>query len=70
MIERPTFVNPSSKIDLEEIEMSKTKEDLNELKKEVESISEKLKELTPEELEKVNGGVREIVHVQGGQCGN
>lgn len=36
--------------------MSKTKEELNELKKEVESINEKLSELTPEELEQVTGG--------------
>ena len=34
----------------------KTKEELNELKKEVESVNEKLQELTEEELEKVNGG--------------
>ena len=51
------FVNPSSKIDFEEIEMSKTKEELNALKEEVETVNEKLAELTPEELEKVNGGV-------------
>ena len=38
--------------------MSKTKEELNKIKEEVESISEKLKELTPEELEQVNGGVK------------
>ena len=37
--------------------MAKTKEELNELKKEVEAVNEKLNELTPEELEKVNGGV-------------
>ena len=36
--------------------MSKTKEELNELKKEVEAVNEKLQELTPEELEQVNGG--------------
>ena len=34
----------------------KTKEELNKIKEEVESISEKLKELTPEELEQVSGG--------------
>ena len=39
--------------------MSKTNEELNELKKEVESVNEKLQELTPEELEQVNGGARE-----------
>ena len=36
--------------------MSKTKEELNALKKEVESVNEKLKELTEEELELVTGG--------------
>ena len=35
----------------------KTKEELNKLKEEVEAVNEKLNELTPEELEKVNGGV-------------
>ena len=35
--------------------MSKTKEELDALK-EVESIREKLKELTPEELDQVTGG--------------
>ena len=34
----------------------KTKEELNALKEEVNSVNEKLKELTPEELEQVNGG--------------
>ena len=34
----------------------KTKEELNALKEEVETVSRKLHELTPEELEKVNGG--------------
>ena len=38
----------------------KTKEELDALKEEVESISEKLQELTPEELEQVNGGVSYI----------
>ena len=37
--------------------MSKTKEELDALKKEVEAVNEKLNELTPEELETVNGGV-------------
>ena len=36
----------------------KTKEELNKIKEEVESINEKLQELTPEELEQVNGGVK------------
>ena len=38
--------------------MSKTKEELNALKKEVETVNEKLRELTPEELEQVNGGTK------------
>ena len=36
--------------------MSKTKEELNALKKEVEAVNEKLQELTPEELEQISGG--------------
>ena len=36
--------------------MSKSKEELNKLKEEVEAVNEKLQELTPEELEQVNGG--------------
>ena len=38
--------------------MSKSKEELNALKEEVEAVNEKLAELTPEELEQVNGGAR------------
>ena len=34
----------------------KTKEELNELKEEVETVNKKLQELTPEELAQVNGG--------------
>ena len=34
----------------------KTKEELNTLKEEVETVNEKLHELTPEELEQVTGG--------------
>ena len=37
--------------------MSKTNEELNELKKEVESVNEKLQELTEEEIAQVSGGV-------------
>ena len=37
--------------------MSKTKEELNELKEEVEKLDEKLHELTEEELAQVTGGV-------------
>ena len=36
--------------------MSKTKEELNALKKEVEAVNEELQELTPEELEQISGG--------------
>ena len=36
--------------------MSKSKEELNALKEEVEAVNEKLQELTPEELEQVTGG--------------
>ena len=37
--------------------MSKTKEELNKIKEEVEAVNEKLAELTDEELAQVNGGV-------------
>ena len=37
----------------------KTKEELNALKKEVETASRKLHELTEEELAQVSGGVKE-----------
>ena len=36
--------------------MAKTKEELNKIKNEVESVNNKLHELTPEELEQVTGG--------------
>ena len=36
--------------------MSKTKEELNKLKEEVEAVNEKLAELTPEEIAQVSGG--------------
>ena len=39
----------------------KTKEELNALKEEVETVNEKLSELTPEELEQVNGGAKEAL---------
>ena len=35
----------------------KSKEELNKIKEEVESVNEKLAELTPEEIAQVNGGV-------------
>ena len=38
----------------------KTKEELNKLKEEVNNVNEKLQELTPEELEQVNGGARRL----------
>ena len=37
--------------------MSKTKEELDALKEEINKVNEKICELTPEELEQVNGGV-------------
>ena len=37
--------------------MSKTKEELNALKEEVETLNKKLAELTEEELAQVSGGV-------------
>lgn len=39
--------------------MSKTKEELNALKENLESLSAKLQELTPEELKQVTGGLAE-----------
>ena len=38
--------------------MSKTKEELDALKEEVNKVNEKICELTPEELEQVTGGAR------------
>ena len=37
--------------------MSKSKEELNKLKEEVEAVNEKLSELTPEEIAQVSGGL-------------
>ena len=37
--------------------MSKSKEELNAIKEEVETVNEKLHELTEEDLEQVTGGV-------------
>ena len=42
--------------------MSKTKKELNALKKEVEAVNEKLAELTPEEIAQVSGGVGRSSH--------
>ena len=44
----------------------KTKEELNKLKEEVESVSAKLHELTPEELEQVSGGGTDPLYVVDG----
>ena len=41
--------------------MSKTKDELNAPKEEVESLNEKLHELTEEELAEVTGGMRLLV---------
>ena len=38
----------------------KTKEELNALKEEVETLNKKLAELTEEELEQVSGGVEDL----------
>ena len=43
----------------------RSKEELNKLKEEVKSVNEKLKELTPEELEQVNGGANGLSHMRG-----
>ena len=40
--------------------MSKTKEELNALKEEINKVNEKICELTPEELEQVNGGLSSL----------
>ncbi len=41
--------------------MAKTKEELNALKEEVETVNEKLQELTEEELEQVTGGNTDFI---------
>ena len=41
--------------------MAKTKEELNELKKEYEILNNKLKELTEDELEIVVGGIVKLI---------
>ena len=40
--------------------MSKTKEELNKLKEEVETVSKKLQELTEEEIAQVSGGAPHV----------
>ena len=42
--------------DRKELTIMKSKEELNALKEEVETVNEKLQELTEEELEQVTGG--------------
>ena len=41
----------------------KTKEELNKLKEEVESVNEKLQELTEEELAQVSGGRPRVIEL-------
>lgn len=43
----------------------KTKEELNALKKEIEDLNEKCRELTPEELKEVTGGKADKVLPEG-----
>ncbi len=40
--------------------MSKSKEELNKVKEDVEAVNEKLQELTPEEIAQVTGGMKHI----------
>ena len=47
----------------------KTKEELNALKEEVETLNKKLAELTEEELAQVSGGAIEII-CSDGDCAN
>ena len=42
----------------------KSKEELNKLKEEVNNVNEKLQELTPEELEQVNGGAKKAIYTR------
>ena len=46
--------------------MSKSKEELNKIKEEVEAVNEKLQELTDEELAQVNGGGTDPLYVVDG----
>lgn len=41
--------------------MSKSKEELNKIKEEVEALNEKCRELTPEELKEVTGGFEQSI---------
>ena len=47
--------------------MSKSKEELNKIKEEVEAVNEKLVELTDEEIAQINGGC--APPFIGGKCG-
>ena len=49
--------------------MAKTKEELNALKEEVETLNQKLAELTEEELAQVSGGEIHISYVVDELCG-
>ena len=49
--------------------MSKTKEELNTLKEEVESVTKKIHELTEEELEQVTGGSNVSTMLEGKVAG-
>ena len=44
--------------------MSKSKEELNKIKEEVEVANEKLQELTLEEIAQVTGGIIKHIHIQ------
>ena len=43
--------------DRKELTIMKSKEELNALKERIETVSKELRELTPEELEQVTGGI-------------
>lgn len=49
------------------ISMTKTKEELNALKKEVETLGNKLAELSEEELQEVSGGIRLAINAGPGR---
>ena len=49
--------------------MSKSKEELNKIKEEVEAVNEKLAELTEEEIAQVNGGLPARYRLFTGQLG-
>ena len=49
--------------------MSKSREELKALKEEVESVNEKLAELTPEEIAQVSGGFEPVTKRVVGESG-